>query len=73
MEEAAKLEEITECYQMAGAIDFLLRVAIGSMEAYNRVWVKKLGTYFTFYYFITKASPSKAIPGQPCAINCLIF
>lgn len=73
IKEAARLEEITECYQMTGAIDFLLRVAIGSMEEYNLVWVKEPGTYFPSYYFITKASPSKAIPSQPCAINCLIF
>ena len=43
MDEAAKLEEIMECYHMAGAIDFLLRVAIGNMEEYNSVLVKKLG------------------------------
>jgi Lrp/AsnC family leucine-responsive transcriptional regulator len=43
MEEAAKLEEIMECYHMTGAIDFLLRIAINDMEEYSRVLVKKLG------------------------------
>jgi Lrp/AsnC family leucine-responsive transcriptional regulator len=43
MQEAAKLDEIMECYHMTGAIDFLLRIAINDMEEYSRVLVKKLG------------------------------
>jgi Lrp/AsnC family leucine-responsive transcriptional regulator len=43
MEEAAKLDEIMECYHMTGAIDFLLRIAIMDMDEYSKVLVKKLG------------------------------
>jgi Lrp/AsnC family leucine-responsive transcriptional regulator len=42
MENAAKLEEIMECYHMTGAFDFLLRIAIRDMEEYNQVLMKKL-------------------------------
>jgi Lrp/AsnC family leucine-responsive transcriptional regulator len=51
MEEAAKLEEIMECYHMTGAIDFLLRIAIKDIDEYSRVLVKKLGNLPGFLQF----------------------
>ncbi|MBD1385905.1 Lrp/AsnC ligand binding domain-containing protein [Mucilaginibacter rigui] len=64
MEEAAKLEEIMECYHMTGAIDFLLRIAIKDMDEYSRVLVKKLGNLpgvrqFTSFLFCQRSNAKR--------------
>jgi Lrp/AsnC family leucine-responsive transcriptional regulator len=65
MEEAAKLEEIMECYHMTGAIDFLLRIAIKDMDEYSRVLVKKLGNLpgvrqFTSFFVLSEIKSETA-------------
>ncbi len=42
MEQSAKLKEVRECYHMTGAFDFLLKIAVSSMEEYSDVMLKKL-------------------------------
>ena len=42
MTEAVKLEEVKECYNMSGAYDFLVRVAISDMDEYSQILLKKL-------------------------------
>jgi len=65
MQEAAKLEEIMECYHMTGAIDFLLRIAIKDMDEYSRVLVKKLGNLpgvrqFTSFFVLSEIKSETA-------------
>ena len=65
MEEAAKLEDIMECYHMTGAIDFLLRIAIKDMDEYSRVLVKKLGNLpgvrqFTSFFVLSEIKSETA-------------
>lgn len=40
--EVVKLPEVLECYHMSGIFDFLLRVAISDMNAYNELLMTKL-------------------------------
>jgi Lrp/AsnC family leucine-responsive transcriptional regulator len=40
--EVIKLREVMECYQMTGAFDFLLRIAIADMDEYNSLVMSKL-------------------------------
>jgi DNA-binding Lrp family transcriptional regulator len=42
MNEVVQLAEVMECYHMTGAFDFLLRIAIRDMDAYNKLLMKKL-------------------------------
>lgn len=42
--EAIKFSEVMECYHMTGQFDFLLRIAISDMNAYNEFLMKKLST-----------------------------
>ena len=37
-----QLPEVMECYHMTGAFDFLLRIAVADMEAYNILVINKL-------------------------------
>lgn len=39
----AELDEVLECYLMAGEADYLLAVAVADLEAYQRFFTKKLG------------------------------
>ncbi|WDF57414.1 Lrp/AsnC family transcriptional regulator [Mucilaginibacter sp. KACC 22063] len=41
-EEVVKFPEVMECYQMTGTFDFLLRVAIADMDAYQDFYRKKM-------------------------------
>lgn len=34
-EEVQKLEEVQECYHMAGQVDFLLKIHVGSLDEYH--------------------------------------
>src|SRR5258708_3237003 len=38
-----EIDEITECYIISGEFDFLLKVAVGNMDAYYDFHVNKLG------------------------------
>ncbi|MCG8328942.1 MAG: Lrp/AsnC family transcriptional regulator [Chitinophagales bacterium] len=40
--EAWKLEEVVECYHIAGMYDYLLKIVISDMEAYQNFIVNKL-------------------------------
>ncbi|RFZ91124.1 Lrp/AsnC family transcriptional regulator [Mucilaginibacter conchicola] len=40
--EAVKIKEVMECYHMTGTFDFLLRITIRDMEAYNELLLKQL-------------------------------
>lgn len=40
--EAIKLSEVLECYHMSGIFDFLLKIAISDMNAYNELLMTKL-------------------------------
>lgn len=40
--EVIKLNEVMECCHMTGAFDFLLRIAIKDMDAYNELLMNKL-------------------------------
>jgi len=40
--EVVKLPEVLECYHMSGIFDFLLRITIRDMNAYNEVLMTKL-------------------------------
>lgn len=40
--EAIKLPEVLECYHMSGSFDFLLRITIRDMNAYNDLLMSKL-------------------------------
>lgn len=42
MREAVKINEVMECYHMTGTFDFLLRITIRDMEAYNELLLKTL-------------------------------
>ena len=37
------LDEVLECYLMAGESDYLLGVAVADLDAYQRFFTKKLG------------------------------
>jgi Lrp/AsnC family leucine-responsive transcriptional regulator len=39
----AELDEVLECYLMAGESDYLLGVAVADLDAYQRFFTKKLG------------------------------
>lgn len=41
-EQVVKFPEVMECYQMTGTFDFLLRVAIADMDAYQDFYRKKM-------------------------------
>lgn len=41
--EVAKLEDVLECYLIAGEADYLLTVAVEDLEAYQRFYRKRLG------------------------------
>ncbi|WDF77154.1 Lrp/AsnC family transcriptional regulator [Mucilaginibacter sp. KACC 22773] len=60
MAEAVKLTEVTECYHMSGAYDFLMRVAISDMEEYSQILLKKLARlpgkpHFESFFVMTEA------------------
>jgi Lrp/AsnC family leucine-responsive transcriptional regulator len=40
--EVVKITEVMECYHMTGTFDFLLKIAIRDMEAYDQLVTKKL-------------------------------
>ena len=40
----AAIPEVTECYNVSGAFDYLLRIHARSMEAYREFLLNKLGT-----------------------------
>ena len=40
--EVVKLAEVLECYHMSGIFDFLLRITISDMNAYNELLMTKL-------------------------------
>ncbi|RFZ90064.1 Lrp/AsnC family transcriptional regulator [Mucilaginibacter conchicola] len=42
MKQAEKINEVMECYHLTGAFDFLLRITIRDMDAYNELLLKKL-------------------------------
>jgi Lrp/AsnC family transcriptional regulator, leucine-responsive regulatory protein len=42
VEQIQKLPEVMECYYVAGAFDYILKVAVPDMEAYQQFLVKKL-------------------------------
>ncbi len=42
--EVAKFDEVMECMQMTGAYDFILRIALKDMDAYNHFLRSKLAT-----------------------------
>lgn len=50
-----ELDEVVECYRMSGEVDYLLRVAVGDIEAYDafykrlieRVEVANISSYFS--------------------------
>ncbi|SEM62612.1 DNA-binding transcriptional regulator, Lrp family [bacterium A37T11] len=42
--EVSKFAEVMECFQMTGAYDFILRIAVADMEAYNHFLRDKLAT-----------------------------
>jgi Lrp/AsnC family leucine-responsive transcriptional regulator len=39
-----KFPEVMECFQMTGAVDFILRIATGDMESYRDFYRNKLAT-----------------------------
>jgi Lrp/AsnC family leucine-responsive transcriptional regulator len=41
-EEIQKLEEVQECYHMAGQVDFLLKINVGSLDEYHHFVRNKL-------------------------------
>jgi len=41
-QEIKKLEEVQECYHMAGQVDFLLKIHVGSLEEYHDFVKNKL-------------------------------
>lgn len=41
-EEVQKLEEVQECYHMAGQVDFLLKIHVGSLDEYHDFVKNKL-------------------------------
>ncbi len=41
-EEVQRLEEVVECYHIAGQFDYLLKVVVGDIPAYHRFIVDKL-------------------------------
>ncbi len=42
--EVSKFDEVLECMQMTGAYDFILRIAVKDMEAYNHFLRHRLAT-----------------------------
>lgn len=42
--EIVKFPEVLECYHLSGAFDFLLKIALKDMSAYNTFLMKKLAT-----------------------------
>lgn len=41
-DEVVRFPEVLECYHMTGVFDFLLRIAISDMDAYNELLMTKL-------------------------------
>lgn len=41
--EVAKLEDVLECYLIAGEADYLITVAVEDLQAYERFFTKRLG------------------------------
>lgn len=39
-----KFDEVTECYNISGSHDFLLKVCVSSMSEYHKFTLEKLGT-----------------------------
>jgi Lrp/AsnC family leucine-responsive transcriptional regulator len=67
MTEACKLEEIMECYQMSGTMDYLLRVVIKSIKEYSNLFRNKLGNlpgspHFETFFVITEGKCETQIP-----------
>ena len=42
MDEVKKLPEVMECFHMTGDFDFLLKIVLKDMDAYNRLLIEKL-------------------------------
>jgi len=42
MQEVVKLDEVMECYHMAGDFDFILKIAINDLDGYNNLLMEKL-------------------------------
>jgi len=65
MQEAVKLEEVMECYHMTGTFDFLLKIAIGDMDEYSTLLMKKLANLpgvgmFTSYWVMSEVKNETA-------------
>ncbi|MDE7151937.1 MAG: Lrp/AsnC ligand binding domain-containing protein, partial [Candidatus Amulumruptor sp.] len=41
----SRLEEVTECYNVSGAYDYLLKIYAPSMSAYQEFLLNKLGAF----------------------------
>ncbi len=42
MQEVVKVNEVMECYHMAGDFDFILKIAVRDLDGYNKLLIEKL-------------------------------
>lgn len=66
-EEIKKIEEIVECYLTGGVFDFLLKIVVKDLEAYNNVASNKLATIpnvgkIQSSFVLTEVKNSTAVP-----------
>ncbi|MDN3548953.1 Lrp/AsnC family transcriptional regulator [Mucilaginibacter aquaedulcis] len=68
--EVVKFPEVLECYHMTGVFDFLLRIAISDMDAYNVLLMTKLSKLpdvgnMQSFFVLSAAKEETAYPVSP--------
>ena len=67
VEQISPLPEVMECYYVAGSFDYIVKVMVSNMEAYQHFLVNKLAAienigHVQSYFVMTEVKHSTAIP-----------